>query len=238
MGKENEPVYVYCVVKSALLRKKNGEVICSIPFSNQFRVFSQTSDGRLYGEAYKPGCGGSAKYRGYVKASGFTKHKVIDMSHLYYRNRTGKRVPTAMRFGGKQTGWIERGERVNVIARTGDWMLTGRGWTRAEWLQKERDIGDYESMKTLVYAIISITVSDYKKIVRGMKAGKRYISKECRDAAREFRFIRKWFHDGEYLKIFEDNMTGDERLEILDKELGVTEEWMKQTLSRRRYREP
>jgi hypothetical protein len=89
-----------------------------------------------------------------------------------------------------------------------------------------------------VYAVITQTVKDYEKIIRKLQSGSSYTSCEFTDAIAEMRMIRKWFKDGDYLKIIEDSMTGQERLECLDKKLGVTDEWMKRTLSKRRYREP
>lgn len=238
MSIEDKPVYVYCVVKTAYLRKKNGEMICPVPFSNQFRVLSPMSDGRLYGEAYKLQGRGYVKLRGYVQSAGFSKHPVVNMANLRYRNIAGQRIPVTKRYRGNPCGWIQKDEVINAVAFCGGWMLTGKGWTKADWLQKCRDIGDYESMKTLVYAVISQTVKDYEKIVRKLQSGSSFVPCEFTDAIAEMRMIRKWFKDGDYLKIIEDSMTGQERLECLDKKLGVTEEWVKRTLSKRRFREP
>ena len=238
MGNESKPVIVYCVVKNAHLRKKNGEIVCSIPFSNQFKVLHDSGDGRLYGEAYKPKSRGYIKYRGFVNASGFSRHRVYNMANLRYRNITGRRIPVAKRYKGEPSGWIQEGEIINAVACVNGWILTGKGWTKADWLQKCRDIGDFESMKTLVYAVITQAVKDYTRIIRRLQNGNNYVPREFSDATTEMRMIRKWFHDGDYLKIFEDNMTGEERLQCLDKELGVTEEWVKMTLSKRRYRKP
>ena len=91
MGKENGNEYVYCIVKSATIRKKDGSIVCSIPFGNPFRVMSEMENGMYYGETYKSNGRGNIKYRGFVNARGFTKHKVIDMSQLHYRNKTGQR---------------------------------------------------------------------------------------------------------------------------------------------------
>ena len=235
MGNE-KPVYVYCVVKSAALRKKDGSFVCSIPFSNQFRVLNDLGNGRLFGEAYKQYGKGYSKYRGIVNAAGFTRHKVVDMAYLRYRNITGRRIPVALRYKGNAFGWIEKDDVVNAIAFVNGWMLTGKGWTKADWLQKERDIGDFESMKTLVYAVITQTVKDYTWIIRKLQTGIRYSPGELSDTISEMRKIRKWFYTGDYLKIFEDNMTGKQRLECLDKELGVTEEWIETILSKKRIR--
>lgn len=237
MGREKR-TYAYCVVKSAALRKKDGTFIYSIPFMSQFRVLGRMSDGKLYGEAYKP-CGkGYTKYRGYVTSAGFSKHEVIDMANLKYQNITGKRIPTAIRFRGKATGWIERGEKINVVAYTHGWMLTGKGWTKAEWLGKVRDIDNYEGIKDLVYAVITRAVTDYKTCVKTLQSGLHFASKDLPDSQVEIKQIRKMFHEGGYFKIINDSITGDERLEILDKELGVTDKWMQQVMSNRKYRKP
>lgn len=236
---EIRPKYVYCVVKSATLRKRDGTKICNIPFGSQFHELCRMSDGTIYGEVYNPDYRrGYTKYRGYVQAKGFTKHKVVDMSYLYYRNATGKRIPTATRYKGEATGWIAPDETIHVIAAVGDWMLTGKGWTKSEWLEKKREVFDQECLKNLVYAIITQTVTDYKKIIRKLQSGSRYVSGELPDAITELRLIRKWFKDGDYLKVFEDSLTGEERLQCLDKELGVTEEWIKEILSKKNKRRP
>ena len=234
MGNENRPKYVYCVVKNATLRKKDGSIVFSIPFSNQFRVLGDMGDGHLYGEAYKPEGKGYTKLRGYVNANGFTCHKVHDMANLFYRNITGCRIPTAIRYKGIASGWIDKDETVNVIAYVNGWMLTGKGWTKANWLQKEREIGDFESMRTLVYAVITQTVKDYRLIIRKMQGVGRFLPGEYVNAVGEIKMIRKWFHDGDYLKIFEDSVSGEERLDMLDKEMGVTEEWLNRVMSKRR----
>lgn len=232
---EAKPTYVYCVVKSAMLRKRNGSEVCSIPFGSQFRMLCDMEDGNLYGEVYKyDSKRGYTKYRGYVLKKGFTKHKVIDMAYLYYKNITGKRIPTAKRFMGKASGWIEPNEVIHVLASVDKWMLTGKGWTKAEWLRKQKEVFDPECLKTLVYAVITQTVNDYKKIVRKMQQNGRYTTWELDDAITEMRLIRKWFKDGDYLKICEDTLTGEERLAMLDKELGVTNEWIKEVLKRNR----
>lgn len=233
MGNESRPKYVYCVVKNAVLRKKDGSIVFSIPFSNQFRVLSVTEDGLLYGEAYKPNCRGYVKFRGFVNPKGFTDKKVHDMADLRFRNITGQRIPTALRFKGQASGWIAPDETVNVIAYTGGWMLTRKGWTKANWLKKERDIADFESMRTLVYAVITQTVKDYKTIIRKIQTGGRFAPGEYVKSTSELRMIRKWFYDGDYLKIFEDDVSGTERLDLLDKEMGVTEEWLNRVMSRR-----
>ena len=236
MGNENRPKYVYCVVKSAVIRKKDGSVVCSIPFGNPFHVLATVDDGLYYGEAYKVNGKGNTKYRGFVNARGFTEQKVVDMSYLHYRNKTGCRIPVTMRYRGSACGWIEPDEETHVIALVDGWFLTGKGWTKAEWMEKVRDIFDYESMKTLVYAVITQTVKDYTAIIRGLQSGIRYYTKDLPDGIVEMRMIREWFTEGNYLKIIDDQYTGEERLEQIDKDLGVTDEWVKQMLSKRLVR--
>ena len=236
MGNENRPKYVYCVVKSAVIRKKDGSVVCSIPFGNPFHVLATIEDGLYYGEAYKIDGKGNTKYRGFVKARGFSEHKVVDMSYLHFRNKTGVRIPVTLRFKGAACGWLEPDEETHVISYCDGWFLTGKGWTKAEWLEKVREIFDYESMKTLVYAVITQTVKDYTAIIRGFQSGIRYYSKDFPDCIAEMRLIREFFMEGNYLKIIDDQYTGEERLEQIDKDLGVTDEWLKQILSRKRAR--
>ena len=72
-----------------------------------------------------------------------------------------------------------------------------------------------------------------KYILKSMTEKKgRFVPNEFAKAVGELQLIRQWFHDGDYLKIFEDNMSGEERLEMLDKELGVTDEWIRRILSK------
>jgi len=237
MGSENNrQIYVYCVVKSAVIRKKDGSFICSIPFGNPFKVLARVEDGLYYGETYKTDERRNVKYRGFVNVRGFTKHKIVDMSQLHYRNKTGQRIPVAMRYKGEATGWIEPDEEVNVLYMVNGWMLTGKGWTKAEWLEKVRVIFDYDSMKDLVYAVITQTVKDYTAIIRGLQSGIRYYTKDVPDSIAEMGLIRKFFLEGDYLKIIADQYTGEERLEQIDRDLGVTDEWVKQMLSRKRVK--
>lgn len=234
-----KPIYVYCVVKSAEMRKKNGTLVCSIPFGNQFRVLSDMKDGYLYGETYMRVNRGYAKYRGFVNRKGFTDRKIIDMSYLYFRNNTGKRIPTTLRYKGKASGWIEVDEKIHALAKTDDgWILTGKGWTRSEWMSKVRTINDNESMKTLAYAVITQAVKDYQAIVHALQANIRYYSRDCADSVTEMKMLRKWFSEGNYLKIIDDQYSGEDRLQMIDNELGVTEEWIKTVTMKRRIREP
>lgn len=238
MGNENRPKNVYCIVKSATMRKKDGSFVCSIPFGSPFRMLSKIDGGFLYGEVYIAGKHGNIKYRGFVNASGFSKNRVIDMSYLYYRNNTGQRIPVTMRYKGTASGWIEANEQIHVLAKVDDWVLTGKGWTKEKWLTKVRTIFDYESMKNLAYAVITQTVKDYYAIVRGLKANIRYYSRDYTDTIAEMRLIREWFKEGNYMKIIDDPYSGEERLEMLDKELGVTKEWVKETLSKKKLKVP
>lgn len=235
MERKDRRKYVYCIVKSAVLRKKDGSFVCSIPFGSSFHVLADVENGLYYGETYiKTGKRSSAKYRGFVNANGFTEEKVIDMAYLHYRNKTGQRIPTTMRYKGHASGFIEQDEEIHVIAQVDGWMLTGKGWTKAVWMQKVREIYDYESMKTLVYAVITQAVTDYQSIIRNLQSGIRYYTKDLPDCIAEMGLIRKFFINGDYLKIIDDQYTGEERLEQIDHDLGVTDEWTKQMLSKRK----
>ena len=135
---------------------------------------------------------------------------------------------------GKASGFIEPDEEINVIAQVDGWMLTGKGWTKAVWMQKVREIYDNESMKDVVYAVITQAVNDYQSIIRNLQSGIRYYTKDLPDCIAEMGLIRKFFMEGNYLKIIDDQYTGEERLGQIDKDLNVTEEWVKQMLSKRR----
>lgn len=229
---EHKANYVYCIVKSAVVRKKDGAEICRIPFTNQFKVIEEL-DGQYYGEAYRPeGNNSSIKIRGYVNKRGFVPYKITDMANLQYRNKTGQRIPTTLRFGGQASGYIGKDEIINAVAECNGWMLTGKGWTKAEWLEKKRDIFDSECMKNLVYAVITQTVKDYRAIIRRMQSGMRFAPGEYKSTVGEMHLIRRWFQKGDYLKIFEDTVSGEERLRMIDKEMGVTEEWIKMITSK------
>lgn len=223
---------VYCVVKSAIMRKKDGTVVCSIPFGCPVRMLSITDDGKIYGEFYRQEKKVCVKYRGFAPKVGFVGARVIDMAGLYHINKTGKRIPVSMRINGSVNGWINAGSRVSVLAMTDGWMLTEKGWTKSAWLEKDREVIDIECLRTLAYAVISQTVKDYVTIIHKIQKKGRFVPNEFAKAVGELQLIRQWFHDGDYLKIFEDNMSGEERLEMLDKELGVTDEWIRRILSK------
>ena len=235
MERKDRRKYVYCVVKSAVVRKKDGTFVCSVPFGNSFHVLADVENGLYYGETYiKKGKRSSIKYRGFVNVKGFTENKIIDMAYLRYRNNTGQRIPTTLRYKGHASGFIEPDDEVNVFALVDGWMLTGKGWTKAVWLQKVREIYDYESMKTLVYAVITQAVTDYTSIIRNLQSGITYYSRDLPNCLTEMRLIRQWFEEGNYLKIIDDQYTGEERLQQIDRDLGVTDGWVKQMLSRQR----
>ena len=233
MSSENKPKYVYCVVKSAVLRKKNGEFICSIPFSDRFRVLNDMKNGRLYGETYQANSkGGYTKYRGYVNSSGFTKHRIIKMSGLLYRNITRARVPVAARYKGQEDGKIDPGQTVSVIAIVNGWMLTSKGWTKEEWFRKKKITEEPEIIKDLLCEVITLSVSDYKRIVEMIRKGKES-TREFTDLYAELRIIRKMLIEGNYNKAINDSITGVERLRMLDKEIGVTDEWIEEVINRK-----
>lgn len=237
MGRNN---YVFCVVKSAVLRDENGNQVKVLPFGTQFKVLQTWSDGRYYGETIRTDYNGTVRayerYKGFVRSAGFSKYRVFDMAGLLYRNKMGKRIPVSLRYRGDQDGWIEPNTVLKASASVDGWMLTDKGWTKSEWLAKVRDIDDPETMKNLVYAVITQTVSDYKRLIRRFQTGFRYVPGEYTDSVAELMIIRQWFQSGNYLKIFEDSMTGEERLQMLDNELGVTEEWIKMISSKVRIK--
>ena len=230
MANESEPKYVFCIVKSAGLRGINGEIVCHLKFGEQFRVLADMKDGRYYGEKTVP-CGGDRRYkryRGFIQKQGFSADKVIDMSNLFFRNMKEKKIPTTMRYKGKQDGWIDPGERIEAKALAGQWLLTNKGWTLIKWLGKETEIDNAYLMKELVYALLRRTIQDYRQCVTNLRKGKFYIEREGVSVFGEFIRIREWFLTEEYLKMFGSKMTGIERLEILDNKLGITEEWIRE----------
>ena len=230
MGNESKPRFVYCVFKTAYLKDKHGTVVYSIPFMGRFRVFGETKDGRLWGESLEQRGQKYTRHRGFVTKKAFVDCPVTDMSFIKFRNVSGVKIPTSLRYRGQRTGVIYPDEVVSVIAKVDGWMLTVKGWTKSEWLRKEAEFYDYECAKDLVYAVITQTVTDYTAIVKSLQNNTMHSQKDRYDCLTEFRMIRQWFHDGDYLKIFEDSVTGDERLEMLDKQLGVTKEWARQML--------
>lgn len=232
MSSENRPEFVYCIVKNAVVRKRNGEFVCSISFGNKFRVLRDCGKGRLYGECYKPNKKGYIKYRGFVKSRGFTRNRVVNMSGLLHRNITGRKIPTAVRYKGQEDGQIKPGEIVKVFASVNGWMLTGKGWTKAKWLEKKKEAYDAESVRELMIEVMTLAVHDYRSIVKDIRKGKGS-SREMPDLRAEFMLIRKMFIDGHFFKAMRDSLTGIERLQMLDKELGVTDEWIRQMLSKK-----
>ena len=165
MGNEDRPKFVYCVFKNAYLKNRTGEVVYSIPFMGRFRVFGELKDGRYWGEALEPHGQKYIRHRGFVTKKAFVECKVTDMSFLRFRNVSGQKIPTSLRYRGQRTGVIYPDEVVSVIASVDGWMLTVKGWTKSDWLRKENDFYDYESARDLVYAVITQTVTDYTAIV-------------------------------------------------------------------------
>ena len=238
MANENEPKYVFCIVKSAGLRGITGEVVCHLKFGEQFRVLADMKDGRYYGEKMIPHGGDSRRYkryRGFIQKQGFSAEKVVDMSSLFFRNMTEKKIPTAIRFKGKQDGWIDPGERIEAKALAGEWVLTNKGWTLIRWLEKEKEIDNLYLLKELVYALLKRTIQDYKQCVSNLRKGKFYIERDNVNVFGEFLRIREWFLTEQYLKVFGSKLTGIERLEILDNKLGITEEWIREIVRKGKF---
>ncbi|MBQ1789799.1 MAG: hypothetical protein II008_06465 [Oscillospiraceae bacterium] len=237
---KDEKRFMYVVAKSVTMTDKpDGEKkpLCKIPFGaavTYLRRNKGTENGRVkvtysYAE-------GSRKNRkkvtvsGWVPAIGLSENKIEDYAKLTYYNATGKKIPMFNRYKGEIIGYLPPLGQVDVIAKVGHWGLTTKGWTYGKWLRRYKDIAYEEDAKTAMLAVLSWAVNDYRRYVRILRE-KKYMRHDFRHAQSEFLgvmqeidVIREWFSSEGYSMFF-DSISGSERLEMLDKEVGVNDNW-------------
>lgn len=216
-----EPEAAWCIVKSVTVKTINGLEICKLPFGTQLLVL-HSEDERDNLEVYSNRFHGA----GYVPIASLSFDPIVDMARLPFYNSRPYAVPVSMRFNGHRTGMIKPDEVVSVIVATGEWYLTSKGWTKAKWLKKKVDI-DQGTMRDIALAVVHRTVNDYRIVINKLRGGKYRGADEYIDLVNEMDLLRDWFTNGSYKVMLTDRITGEERLEMIDKSMEITDNWIK-----------
>lgn len=158
---------------------------------------------------------------GWVPEIALTFETIIDIGRLLYVNESDHRIPVRG-IGTGVINYILPDEQVAVIARVGNMAKTSKGWTEWGQLKRRKGIYDDDAAVTLSLMIASRAALDYricaKKLVRGKFKSPAHFCNTYGEMLR----IRRYFL-GDWYKTNFDPVTGAERLEGLDEELGLTE---------------
>ena len=224
---------MWCVVKSAPVRtapRLDADIVGTLRFKQLVYIhFSrQTTNGMIECDSIVQNHKPNYRIIGWVPIKGLCKDRIEDYAGLYYQNLTGKRVPCTLNYYSRDVyTWILPGDVVQVIAVTGNWFLTEKGWTRAKWLTKCRDIFDQECMDTLIYNVLAQAVKDYCNAVRKIKQ-KKYGSDDGFVTCMSYiSNVEHWFLSKTYREMF-DPVPGDERLRDLMQKMEIDKEWMRE----------
>jgi len=222
--------YMWCVVKRAAVKEApdvGSNTAFYLPFGKAVFIFKKIKNGmiRILVNVEDKNGGKGIEKTGWISPAALTRYKVVDYARLKYINKTGKIIPTTLRYNGKVAGKIMPGEHVTMIAKVGKLCLTSRGWTKFEWLTKEHYISDQEALETLCYGILARAVQDYRICVKRLQAHRYKDDHKYRELLAELRNISAWFQSDEYKLMF-DAVPGAERLKRLNESLGVDEAWL------------
>ena len=224
---------LWCIAKSAAIREEpcsDSPELGRVKFGRQVSVNIENYEvinGRIkctYRDSQFNGR--KPTITGWVLLKALTNKRIDDYSCLYFNNLTGKRLPVMNRMSGEVTGNIMPGEQVVVAAKVGDMCVTNKGWTRFEWLTKDREIFDHEGISVLLYGVLEWAVKDYKSILRQIKMYKYKDRTEFIELMDELENIILWFISDEYAMMF-DSVPGRERLDDMNAEIGVDKKWLK-----------
>ena len=214
-----EPEAAWCIVKSVCVRDINGREIGKLRFGTQVLVLY--ADDNRHCEVFSRSFQGS----GIVPTASLSFHPIKDMARLPFYNAKPYDIPVSMRYKGEKTGVIEPDDIVSVIAITGDWCLTDRGWTKHKWLKKSLDIDD-ETIKAIAFAVVHRAVNDYKLVIHKLRKNAYRGADEYISLVNEMDVLRDWFSHEVYRGLFNEKLTGQERLEIIDRSLNVNRKWV------------
>ena len=224
---------LWCIAKSAAIREEpcsDSTELGRVKFGRQVSVNIEKYEvinGRIkctYRDSQFNGR--KPTITGWVLLKALTNKRIEDYSCLYFNNLTGKRLPVMNRMSGEVTGHILPGEQVVVAAKVGDMCVTNKGWTRFEWLTKDREIFDHEGISVLLYGVLEWAVKDYKSILRQIKMYKYKDRTEFIELMDELENIILWFISDEYAMMF-DSVPGRERLDDMNAKIGVDKKWLK-----------
>ena len=169
---------------------------------------------------------------GWATPKAFTDTVVESYAGLFFDNLTGCRLPVSMRYKGVATGCIMPGERVSMRARCGDWGLTNRGWTRFEWLTKDRSVF-IDAVPDLYFSVLERAVKDYKVSVMKLKIHKYDNGEEFCQIVDMLEDSALWLLDPECGGMV-DTVPSKERFNDINEELAIDNKWIKNKLRMRK----
>ena len=221
----NKQKKMYCIVKSAavrhepttdsmlLRRLKFGDVVYIEPIperrNRRIQVFWQMNINRHL-----------VDMSGWVLREALAMHPVEYMCKLWHINVSGDAIPASKKYFGEPDAWIEPGERIEVIARCGEMMLTTKGWTYGKWLQKDREI-DMTGVSRLMEAIIKSARDEYIDAVHAIVSQKYRSAESFLAYMQQIENVLAWIGDENHLMVKDMN-----------KELGLDPDWIKRTRHR------
>ena len=223
----HEPEAAWCIVKSVRVRNIRGDEIGKLKFGTQVLVLHSDNESRHY-EVFSKSFQGS----GFVPTASLSFFPIKYMARLPFYNAKPYEIPVAMRYKGRKTGVIEPDCIVSVIAITGDWCLTNRGWTKHKWLKKSLDIDD-ETIKAIAFAVVHRAVNDYRLVIHKLRKSTYRGADEYINLVNEMDVLRDWFSHEAYRGMFNEKLTGQERLRLIDRSMNITRNWVENHHSKR-----
>jgi len=218
---------LWCVAKKAYVKDKpdmKSKTLATVPFYRSVVVLGRqpVTNGYIHVETT-----GRKLVRGWVKLRGFSHEFITNCAGLSYINKTGKKIPTASAYRGKQTGNIEPGERVKMIAKVDDWCLTNKLWTKGKWLTKDTDICDQAAIDTLINNVVAQAARDFASSVKRIKDGKCRTDYGFMCTMIDLIDVAEWFLSEEYKTIYSHAINLEDPLAQLMKQAGVDKAWFK-----------
>ena len=218
----------WCIVKSAKVRElpdRGSNLVAVLPFMH---VVHLTGTPAVNGFVNVLFYGHHNRMKsGWIPKRALTMTMVQDMSGLYFRNLTGRTLPARIRFYGENDSEIAPWETVAVYALCGERCLTNRGWTLYKWLTKDREIYNQAGIDRLYYGVLAWAAKDYRSIITRIKQHRFRSQIEFYDLMFELSKIMEWFLGDEYMIMF-DNVSGEERLDGMNRDLGIDRAWLKE----------
>lgn len=229
---------VWCIFKRVTIREEPdniSEIIGYVKFGKSVTVDMAVMPvkGRMYVSFadYNNDNQKTTLKHGWVPVKAFVEQEVEDYARLNFDNLTGKKLPTTWKYEGATEGYILPGERVQVLAKVGNWCLTNKGWTIFHWLTKNREIW-VDSIPDLYFSVLERTVKDYKGSVMKLKAHKYENGDDFCQIVDLLEDSALWLLDPECAGLVDTKSTS-ERFDDINEELVIDGKWLKNNLRMR-----
>lgn len=203
-----------------------GHSVTSVRYSN-------VVNGRIYVHYRLYENNSSDVVRGWIPLKALTEGVYKDYAGLYFFNGHEKKVPVTAKYRKEVTDYILPGERVRVIASFGEWCFTSKGWTKFQWLSKDREIFDPAVMDILLSEVKVRAIKDYKLYFDRIVNHKYDSEKDFCELYNLFEEIMYWFESNEYKLLFDEN--GENSIDQINTYLGIDDNWIRE-MERKRNR--